>query len=169
MSTSTRVAVVGALVASAALAWGVVEHQRAGALERDALARELKEARAQLAEAREAVREAPTAQVITVGQAADPDAIAARIAASNEARARAEKALAAAEAQPTTQQLAGRDAAQRTLDAALARGRWTPEDLASTRAALADDPDGRYEIARQLSVAINTSKIAAQDPRTLFP
>jgi hypothetical protein len=172
MSSST---VKTALVVAGFVAVAFVGHQR----DRDQRAQlakvqaELVEARAAAAaaEATAAARASAQAPVV-VTQGIDPtvaDAIAARAAAINAQRTDHEAALAAEAKAPSGDQLAARDGAQRTLDAAIARGQLRRDDVTAMRLALASDPQGAAELSRQVSVALNMGKLVPEDPRFIAP
>jgi hypothetical protein len=64
------------------------------------------------------------------------------------------------------------DSAQHTVTAALARGRWTSNDVDELRTQLASahDPAAARELARQVMVALNRQQLVVEDPTMrLFP
>jgi hypothetical protein len=115
---------------------------------------------------------ASPAVVLNAAPAADPslaDAVAARVMTAQNERAKAEKAIAAADEQPSDGVLVARQQVSRTIDDAIARGVLRGDDVLAMRQALASDPAGRAEAARQIAVALNTNKLRPADNRLVFP
>jgi hypothetical protein len=142
----------------------------------------LARAEQRLAQASEAIDEARAslashgsaspAAFVAPAPAADPalaDSVAARVLKAQNERAKAEGAIAADAAQPSTEVLSARSDAQRTLDGAVARGVLNRDDVLAIRRTLASDPAGRAEAARQIAVALNTKKLVPADVRLVFP
>lgn len=173
--TWTRRWAAGACVACAAAALSaLIERERAEHARLDALAHDLVEAQTEIARLHASERSPlGVPQPLYVGATSlDPgtaDAIAARVLAASEARARANDEIAKDANAPDPNQLVARAAAQRTVDTAIARGRLRVDDVVAVRQALASDPGGRAEVARQIAVALNTNKLVPDDPRAIFP
>jgi hypothetical protein len=175
MTPSVAAVLAGIAAACSAAALVVVVGQvRAGNAERMLLTRELAGVRAELVQAR-AEADAAHIAVAPVNVAARPlderdlDAIAARVAQVVQGQAKTEALVAAAAADPSPQQLAARAEAQRKVDGILAAGHERADDVVLLRHMLAEDPEGRAEVARQLAVAINTGKVTPADPRAALP
>jgi hypothetical protein len=114
---------------------------------------------------------APTTVAVT-SPAPDPalaETVAARVVSAQNARAKAEAAIADDAAQPTAEMLARRDQAKQTLDGAVSRGVLRRDDVRAIRQALSEDTAGRDEAARQIAVAINTRKLVPEDMHSVFP
>jgi hypothetical protein len=163
-----------AFVAGVAVAvWTGAVRDRAQRARLDGLARELADARSEVATLRasDSVVKSPAA-VFLAQPTLEPraaDAIAQRVLAAAEARASAERALQEDAKAPTASQLAARDLAKRTLDGAILRGRLRREDVLSVRETLAADPAGRAELGRQIAVALNMNKLVPEDRHAIFP
>jgi hypothetical protein len=114
----------------------------------------------------------PPTTVAVASPAPDPalaEAVAARVVSAQNARAKAEAAIADDATQPSAEMLAGRDQAKQAIDGAIGRGVLRADDVRTMRQALSADSAGRNEAARQIAVAINTGKLVPEDSRFIFP
>jgi hypothetical protein len=100
---------------------------------------------------------------------ATADAVAARVAAINDARSKADAMIAVEAKAPSDEMLSARASAQAKLDDAIARGHLRPQDVLAIRDSLAADVEGRAELARQISVAMNQGRLVPDDPHRLVP
>jgi hypothetical protein len=106
------------------------------------------------------------------------EAVAERVAAlvrlpAAASATRAPPAPSAAEppAPPTPQQLAAAASAHRLVDAAVARGRLSPDDVLAIRQQLtaAQNPELTMEVRSAIAVAVNKQQLKPEDPHFLYP
>jgi hypothetical protein len=165
----TRVAL--ALALGALVAAGAFVYRRDRALDErlDRLSEEVR-----------ALRERPLPLPLTMPagtRSVDSEAIAGRVAellrqklpAPTPAAAPSSDEPAAAPA-PTAAQLATLASAHARVDAAIARGRITRDDVLALRAQLATvDPAERQELRRQIALAVNQQRLVPEDPHFMMP
>jgi hypothetical protein len=169
--------------AAAMLLFAGYVHERDQRAAIDALTREAKRAHADDASSRDVDRPAAPAIVVAGPAGVDgpsADAIAARVADVLEARAKADRTVAATATSagvaadgrvPTPQELAASDDASKTLDDAIVRGHLRKEDIVAMRRdlSIANDPATASALARRVAVAINTGAVVPEDAHYAMP